>query len=133
MTTAPDGREIIPSGKQPAPWYHHMVPIAKFLIEERGHLPVDKPEKYGFYNGECQLTRSITAEDWAAINEHFVIPDNIAFMFGYLIRDGVNGIDMLGFDTFQGLHGDKPVEVVEEEIRQRDAHLRASPDQPPLG
>jgi hypothetical protein len=25
------------------------------------------------------------------------------------------------------------VEVVEEEIRQRDAHLRASPDQPPLG
>jgi hypothetical protein len=136
MTAAPDGREIIPAGKQPAPWYHHLEPIAKFLIEERGHLPIHKPEKHGFHMAddgiECHLTRSITAEDWAAINERFVIPDNIGFMFGYLIRDGVNGIDMLGYDSFVGVDGVEGVEGMETEIRQRDANFHASADQPPL-
>jgi hypothetical protein len=125
MTTAPDGREIIPAGEMPEPGYQNLVPIAKFLIEERGHLPIDKPEKYGFRMGDCRLTRSITAEDWAAINERFVLPDHVAFMFGYLIRDGLNSIDILGFDTYTSLNGVQGIEGMEEEIRQRDAHLES--------
>ncbi|HEX3827889.1 MAG TPA: hypothetical protein VHV82_11520 [Sporichthyaceae bacterium] len=125
MNVAPDGREIIPAGKQPGPGYRHLIPIAKFLIEERGHLPLDQPQRFGFHNGDCQLTRSITADDWAAVNERFVLPDHVGFFCGYIIRDYLNEIDILGFDTFQGLDGDQPVEVMEEEIRKRDAHLKA--------
>jgi hypothetical protein len=121
MNTAPDGREIISAEKQPEPGYYHLIPIVKFLIEERGHLPVEHPGKYGFYNGDCQLTRSITAEDWAAINERFVVPPHIGFMFGYLIRDGLNHIDILGFDSFQD---DDPIDVIEDEIRRRDADMQ---------
>jgi hypothetical protein len=123
MSTVPDGRETIPAGEQPEPGYMHMVPIAKFLIEERGHLPIQKPEKYGFRMGDCRLTHSITAEDWAAVNERFVLPDHIGFFSGYIIRDYLNRIDILGTDTCIGADGTQPIEVLEEEIRRRDAHL----------
>jgi hypothetical protein len=116
MSTAPDGREIIPAGEQPAPWYRHLLPIAKFLIEERGHLPIEKPQKYGFWmtagGFECHLTRSITEADWQAINQRFVIPENIRYHAG-LIRDGVNRIDMVGNDICIGDHGVEPIENME--------------------
>jgi hypothetical protein len=59
-----------------------MVPIAKFLIEERGHLPVDYPQDGFNANGgpggfTCYLTREITEADWEAINQRFVTPENI--------------------------------------------------------
>lgn len=125
MTTAPDGREIISAEKQPEPGYRHLIPVAKFLIEERGHLPIYKPEKYGFRMGECHLTRAVTAEDWSAINERFVLPEHIGYMFGYLIRDGLNWIDIIGHDTYTSLKGVEPIDGMEADIRQRDAHLKA--------
>jgi hypothetical protein len=103
-----------------------LLPIARFLIEERGHLPIYEPEDYGFHMGddgfECRLTRSITAEDWEAVNERFVIPENIFFFCGYVIRDGANWIDMIGFDELLTLDGVKPIDQLEAEIRERDAH-----------
>ncbi|HEX3830092.1 MAG TPA: hypothetical protein VHV82_22735 [Sporichthyaceae bacterium] len=124
MTSAPDGRQIIPAGKQPAPWFEHLLPVAKFLIEERGHLPIYEPDDYGFHMGddgfECRLTRSITAEDWAAINDRFVIPKNIWFFCDYIVRDDDNGIDMIGFDTLTGDKGIEPIDRLEAEIRERD-------------
>jgi hypothetical protein len=107
--TEPRQREAIPSGEQPAPWYKHLLPIAKFLIEERGHMAIEKPEKYGCVyglgGGKFRLTRRITDDDWAAINERFVMPDNIGFFNG-LMRDNDNHVDMMGFDTI----GDIPAE-----------------------
>jgi hypothetical protein len=126
MSSAPDGRQIVPAGEQPAPWYRHLLPIAKFLIEERGHLPLEGPKKYGFHMAdggyECHLTRSISQADWEAINELFVIPENVGYHAG-LIRDGINRIDMLGTDTCIGDHGIEPIENLEAEIRERDAKL----------
>jgi hypothetical protein len=98
--------EVIPAGEQPAPWYKHLLPIAKFLIEERGHMAIEKPEKYGYVyglgGGRFRFTRRITDEDWAAINERFVMPNNIGFFHG-LIRDNDNHVDMMGFDTIDKL------------------------------
>lgn len=63
----------------------------------------------------CQLTRTFTEEDWAAINERFVIPDNIVFYHG-LIRDNANGVDMLGYDEVISMDG--PLPAAEWEARQ---------------
>ena len=112
-----DEREAIAAGRQPAPWYRHLLPIARFLIEERGHQAIERPDKFGFRQEmdgyECHLTRRITAEDWAAINDHFVLPENVVYIFG-LIRDQTNNIDMVGHDEMVERDGVIPIEVWEE-------------------
>ena len=111
-----DDREVITPGKvRPISWVH-LVPIARFLIEERGHLPIHQPERWGFTSGQSgglfQLSRRITDEDWEALNGHFVLPPNIWFHKG-LIRDQDNGVDFLGFDEVIGLEGVEPIEIWE--------------------
>jgi len=109
-------REVIPGGRRPPPWYDHLLPIAKFLVEARGHMAIENPEEYGFvqdhdgYN--CHLTHRITDEDWAAINERFELPRTIRFFHG-LIRDNDNNIDFLGHDTIISREGRIPIEVWE--------------------
>jgi len=114
-------REVIIGGRQPPPWYTHLLPIAKFLVEERGHIPLERPERYGFRQTggglQCQLARRITDEDWAAINERFELPMNIQFFHG-LIRDNDNRIDFMGFDEIQGDEGLIPIEVWEAQQRR---------------
>src|SRR3954454_206829 len=111
---------MIPAGEQPGPGYSHLFPIAKFLIEERGHMAIENPDRYGYIYGldgaKFELTRRITDEDWAALNERFVMPDNIGFFHG-LMRDNDNHIDMMGFDTMMSGGVEIPIEVWEE--RQR--------------
>ena len=122
-TKVSDEREIIPAGEQPAPWFLHLRPITRFLITERGHMPIEEvedPEDWGFTQEmdgfECHLTHGITPEDWAAINERFVIPANVVYMFG-LIRDQDNNIDIVGHDEITDRDGVIPIDVWEE--RQR--------------
>jgi hypothetical protein len=115
-----DEREVIAAGEQPPPWYKHLLPIARFLIEERGHMAMDRADRFGFTQEgdgyECHLTRKITVEDWAAINERFVVPANVVYIFE-LIRDQDNNIDMVGHDEIADIGGVFPAEVWEE--RQR--------------
>jgi hypothetical protein len=114
-------REVIPAGEQPPPWYLHLIPLARFLVEERGHMPLEEPDEYGWFleNGmKCHLSRSITAEDWEAVNEHFVVPPNVVYIFGR-IRDQVNKVEMIGFDTIIDLDGEIPIEVWEERQRAK--------------
>jgi hypothetical protein len=115
-----DEREVIPAGKQPMPWYRHLLPIGRFLIEERGHLPLERPDKFGFaqkFDGyKCELTRGITEEDWAALNERVVIPDNVVYIFN-VIRDQMNGVEIVGFDEMEDPDGVIPIDVWVE--RQR--------------
>jgi hypothetical protein len=114
------GRETIPAGEQE--WgYHHLYPIAQLLIE-RGHNPIDNKEKFGFCPTPggvvCTLTHRFTEEDWAAINERFVLPDNIRWHNG-LIRDTANWIDMMGADTMLSRGEVIPIEAWEERQRAR--------------
>jgi hypothetical protein len=138
MSTAPEGREIIPPGEQPLFSIEHLLPIAKFLIEERGHLPIDYPQDYGFNTMagaggfDCHLTREITQADWDAINQRFIIPDTIWYHLG-LIRDGINHMDIMGTDTCVGDHGVEPIENLEAEIRERDAKLDPPPYKQSIG
>jgi hypothetical protein len=126
MTESRSGREVIPAGEQPWFSFQHLVPIAKFLIQERGHGTLPKEEsvvsfEWGFVrmNGlRCQLTHRITDEDWAAINERYVMPDNIGYRDG-LIRDNVNSIDIEGIEAMVCEDGVVPIEEWEE--RQRAA------------
>jgi hypothetical protein len=114
-------REVIPAGTQPAPWYLHLIPLAKFLVEERGHMPLEEPEEYGWVlrNGmNCHLTRSITEEDWEAVNAHFVVPSNLVYIFGR-IRDQANKVQLIGHDTIIDVDGEIPIEVWEERQRAR--------------
>lgn len=120
MTSTGDSREIIPGGEQPLFSYQHLIPIAKFLIEERGHMPIERPEKFGFIHAagfRCELTRRITDEDWAAINRRFVLPDTIGYGDG-LIRDNLNRMDIEGIEEMITEDGVIPIE--EWEARQRD-------------
>lgn len=120
MTHTGDTREIIPAGEQPLFSWEHLLPIAKFLVEERGHMPLSRPENYGFLqlNGfRCRLTRWITDEDWIAINQRFALPETIGYGDG-LIRDNLNRIDIEGFDEIICEDGVIPIE--EWEVRQRD-------------
>jgi hypothetical protein len=114
--TQPDARVVIPAGRFRAPMgWKHLVPIARFLIEERGHLPLYEPERWGFTGtGLFQFSRRITDEDWEAINQRFVIPPNVWFHNG-LIRDQENGVDFLGVEELMGLNGVEPVELWEAE------------------
>ncbi len=121
MTSTGDPREAIPSGRQPPFSYEHLFPIAKFLIEERGHLPLSRPEEFGFVrrNGfRSQLTRRITDADWAAINQRFALPDTIGYGDG-LIRDNLNRMDIEGYDEI--ITEDGVISIEEWEARQRDA------------
>ena len=117
MTDAQETREVIPSGRQPFRSFKHLVPIAKFLVQRRGHplMPEDDmldTYEWGFVdlNGiRCQLARRITAEDWAAINEHFVVPDTITYRNGQ-IRDNLHRIIMEGVDVMITVDGPVPID-----------------------
>lgn len=99
MTEAPDDREVIPAGEQEF-FFEHLFPIARFLIQ-RGHLPIEDRRDYGFGGTGggvvCALTHGLTDEDWAAVNERFVLPDNICFIYR-VIRDSANHNDIQGVD-----------------------------------
>ncbi len=121
MTGSGDTREIIPGGEQPLFSYEHLMPIARFLVEERGHMPLTRPEKYGFVqrNGfRCLLTRRITDEDWAAINQRFALPNTIGYAYG-VIRDNLNSMEFEGYDEI--ITEDGVIAIEEWEARQRDA------------
>lgn len=119
MNTQPGTREVIPGGPQEFN-FEHLIPIAKLLIE-RGHLPIDEDSKFGFSPTQggmvCALTRKFSEEDWAAINDRFLLPANVVYFHG-LIRDNTNWVDMLGWDEVTCLDGVQPVEVWEERERQ---------------
>lgn len=115
-----DGREVIPAGLQSRPWWRHLVPMVRFLVEERGHLIINGPEKWGFVGMQsgyvCGLTRVITDDDWRALNDHFVIPENIGFIPG-LIRDHENGCDIVGSDWIGPREGPQHVDDYEAKMR----------------
>ena len=112
-------RPVIPEGEQEEV-YEHLFPIAALLIE-RGHVPIENPKEFGFCINPrdvvCQLTRRITAEDWHAINERFVLPDNIGYIQG-IIRDIVNWVDIIGFDE---ISTDGVVESADDQTRSSGA------------
>ncbi len=121
MTGTGDTREIIPGGEQPLFSYRHLIPIARFLIEERGHLPIERPEKCGFVLADgfqALLTRRITHEDWAAINERFILPENIGF-HGGVIQDNLNSMQILGIEEMITEDGVIPIEEWEARRRGR--------------
>ena len=80
-------REVIQAGPvEPISW-KHLYPIARFLVEERGHLPLYHPERWGFSgSGSFQFSHRITEADWEAINRRFVIPENIVPLSGSVKR-----------------------------------------------
>ncbi|MGQ0467079.1 MAG: hypothetical protein ACT4QG_17400 [Sporichthyaceae bacterium] len=123
MSIFKDDREVISGEYQKWPGWHHLKPLIRFLVEERGHLILRPDYEWGVGprpgGKDCALTRMITDEDWAAINERFVIPDTIGFGAGF-IRDSENGVDISGHDWVVGLDG-KP-----ERIEPHEAELRAS-------
>lgn len=103
------GCVVIPAGRQCFTW-EHLIPVAQLLIE-RGHLPLRRKDKSGFFSTPggvvCHLTRAITPDDWDAVADKFVIPDNLVYFRG-LIRDNDNKVDMLGIEeisTSDGLMG----------------------------
>jgi hypothetical protein len=102
--------------------YAHLIPIAKLPIERGHHLPLHRRSKFGFGSRPgrvvCDLSRTITPDDWAAINERFLLPDNIAYYKG-LIRDSANGVDFLGCDEIVCDDGLQPISVWEQ--REREA------------
>lgn len=83
-------------------------------------MPLEEPEEFGFtqdYDGfKCHLTHAITDEDWTAINERFVVPGNVVYVFGR-IRDQDNGIELIGHDEIEDVDGVIPIGLWEE--RQR--------------
>jgi hypothetical protein len=107
-----DSREVVPPGKMNPSW-HHMVPIANFLIE-RGHPPINYAERSGFtgtrYGMKCRLGYWISEADCVAINEAFVVPPNIQYYQG-LIRDNVNRVDITGHEEVTCEDGVQPVSV----------------------
>jgi hypothetical protein len=111
--TEQQAREVIPGGEQRPPWYLHLLPVARFLVEERGHTPIEEPEEFGWTQDidgfKCHLTHRITDEDWAAINERFELPNTIGYFHG-LIRDNLNRVDMMGHDTIISDEGQIPIE-----------------------
>lgn len=63
------------------------------------------------------LARSFTEEDWAAINERFILPDNIVFLGGGVMRDSANRLDIIGFDEVQAPDGVISIDEWEEQKR----------------
>lgn len=119
MSEKQEAREVVPAGKRNPSW-HHMVPIAKFLIE-RGHPPINYAERSGFaptqQGMKCRLGYWITDEEWAEINEVFVIPANIKYFDG-MIRDSVNRVDIIGHEQVQCEDGVHHISVWEERERK---------------
>lgn len=116
-----EARETIAAGRQPPFHYEHLFPIARFLIEERGHVPLSNPEEFGFVqeNGfRCLLTRRITDADWAAVQQRFDLPDTIGY-HGGIIQDNLNRMDFEGFDEILTLDGLIPIEKWEARQRQQ--------------
>jgi hypothetical protein len=91
------GRRVIPPGEQERP-LDVLAPIVELLIE-RGHPPIAFPDKLGFRPSPsgwvCSLEGAITPEDWAAVNEHFDLPETITYVTG-AIRDTANWVDIEG-------------------------------------
>ena len=119
--TDSDPREVIPAGRlrPPSSWVH-LVPLARFLVVERGHLPIHEPARWGFTGaGSFQFSRRITEADWEALNQHFVIPPNIWFDQG-LIRDQDNRADLFGADEVEVLNGMEPIDAWEAKERALD-------------
>ena len=84
-------------------------------------MPLEEPEEYGWQLADgmqCLLARSITSEDWEAVNKRFVVPPNLVYIFGR-IRDQSNGVEMIGFDTIVDVDGEIPIEVWEERQRAK--------------
>ena len=117
-----EGRLVITAGPAPWPAWKHLIPIARFLVEERGHLPLYGPDRWGWSeSGSFQVTRRITEADWEAINRHFVIPPNIVYYAPKAwIQDNDNQIWFEGNDKIIGLNGVEPIEIFEEEERALD-------------
>lgn len=97
MTDCQDQREPLPAPNRQF-GYRHMYPIAKVLIE-RGHLPIDYRDKYGFcpsgMGRRCHLTHALTDEDWAAVTDRYILPENIVWRFG-IIKDHQNRVQIQG-------------------------------------
>lgn len=124
--TAPDsdtesilaGREVIPPAPKRPPRWRRLVPIARFLVEERGHLPLYEPERWGFTAmGSFQFSRRITRADREAINERFVLPRTFGFHEIGLIQDNETGVWFEGSDEIIGLNGLEPIEIWEAQER----------------
>lgn len=106
MNESSERRVVIPGGRQRFTW-EHLIPVAQVLIE-RGHLPLRRKDRSGFFSIPggvvCHLTRAITPDDWKAINENLVIPDNLVYFRG-LIRDNDNKVDIIGIEEISTLDG----------------------------
>lgn len=98
----PDQRQVIPAGDQTT--LDYLFPIVDLLIE-RGLVPVDEVTDHGFRPApdawRCPLRGVITPEDWAAVNERFVVPRTIvyireAWVGGGTITDNLNYVDIIG-------------------------------------
>jgi hypothetical protein len=119
MSDISNSREIIAGGEQPLLSFEHLIPIARFLVEERGHMPLSSPETVGFVkrNGfRCLLTRRITEQDWAAVKDRFILPDSIGY-HGGIIQDNLNRMQFEGYDEIITEDGVIPIE--EWEARQQ--------------
>lgn len=105
----------------PPPSWMHFVPIARFLVQERGHLPLYEPERWGFTDmGSFQFSRRITDADWEAVRLRFVLPPNIGFHEIGFIQDDDNGVYFEGSDVIIGLEGAEPIEIWEAKERALD-------------
>ncbi|MGQ0466220.1 MAG: hypothetical protein ACT4QG_12955 [Sporichthyaceae bacterium] len=92
--------------------YRHMIPIVQLLMR-RGHLPIGSWDRYGFVPGgsliTCHLTYPLTEDDWAAVVERFVIPENIIW-WNNVIRDQVNRLQIQGDRLILDVEGEVPIE-----------------------
>lgn len=117
----PDGREVIPPAPPRFPRWKRLVPIARFLVQERGHLPLYEPQRWGFTDtGSFQFSRRITVADWEAINRRFELPPDFGFHEIGLIQDNETGVYFEGSDMIIGLEGAEPIEIWEAKERALD-------------
>lgn len=97
-------RQVIPGGSHEDA-IAHLFPIVRLLME-RGHPPIRGDVELGFCprpdGWECALLNPITAEDWAAVNDRFALPDSIVYHHPNLIRDNANWVDIIGARTSDG-------------------------------
>lgn len=91
-----DDRVVIPGGRLRPPRWRHLVPIARFLVEERGHLPIQDPERWGFAGmGVSWFSRRISEEN-------------------------DTGVYFEGTNMIIGLEGSEPIEIWEAKERALD-------------
>jgi hypothetical protein len=119
MSSDQGTRHIIPGGRVQFAW-RNLVPIVQLLME-RGHPLIYDNGNSGFVSTPgrwiCSLGRAITADDWEAINERFALPDTIVFV-NSVIRDGINKIDIIGFDEIKAPNGVVSIDEWEEQERR---------------